>query len=160
MKRLLLAAFVTTAGLAFAAAAVAQQFKWVDQNGKVQYGDVPPPGVNAQRLRPPPPGSAPAPAPGAAAKKDDKGGKALSPEAAFRKRQEDAQKDREKEEKSEQEAAARKENCSRAQEQLRQAESGQRIARTDAKGDRYFLDESQLAQETSRLRGIVDKSCN
>ena len=78
----------------------------------------------------------------------------------FRKRQEDAQKDREKDEKSEQEAAARKENCSRAQEQLRQAESGQRIARTDAKGDRYFLDESQLAQETSRLRGIVEKSCN
>jgi hypothetical protein len=144
-------------GVLFASAAAAQQFKWVDQNGKVQYGDVPPPGVNAQRLRPPPTGSAPAPA--AAAKKDDKGGKALSPEAAFRKRQEDAQKDREKEEKSEQEATARRENCTRAQEQLRQAESGQRIARTDAKGERFFLDESQLTQETARLRGIVQQSC-
>jgi len=140
-------------GVLFASAAAAQQFKWVDQNGKVQYGDVPPPGVNAQRLRPPPPGSAPA------AKKDDKGGKALSPEAAFRKRQEDAQKDREKEEKSEQALAARRENCARAQEQLRQVESGQRIARTDAKGDRYFLDESQMAQEAARVRQIVQQDC-
>ena len=143
-------------GVLFAAAAAAQQYKWVDQNGKVQYGDVPPPGVNAQRLRPPPPGAAPAPS--AAAKKDS--GKALSPEAAFRKRQEDAQKEREKEEKSEQEAAARKENCTRAQEQLRQAESGQRISRTDAKGERFFLDDSQLAQEVTRLRGIVQVSCS
>jgi hypothetical protein len=148
--------FIAALALAFSAAALAQQYKWVDQNGKTQYGDVPPPGVNAQRLRPPPPGSAPAPA--AAAK--DKGAKALSPEAAFRKRQEDAQKDREKEEKSEQEAAARRENCTRAQEQLRQAESGQRIARTDAKGERFFLDDSQMAQEAARLRQIVQKSCD
>jgi hypothetical protein len=78
-------------GVLFASAAAAQQYKWVDQNGKTQYGDVPPPGVQAQRLKPPPAGTAPAPAP--AAKKGDK---PLSPEAAYRKRQEDAQKENEK----------------------------------------------------------------
>ena len=144
-------------GVLLASAAAAQQYKWTDQNGKTQYGDVPPPGVKAQRLKPPP-GAAPAPS--AAAKKDEKGAaKPLSPEAAYRKRQEDAQKENEKNEKAEQEAAARKENCARAQEQLRQLETGQRIARTDAKGERYFLDDAQVAQEMARTRQIVQQSC-
>ena len=144
-------------GVLFAAAAAAQQYKWVDQNGKVQYGDVPPPGVKAQRLRPPPGGAAPAPA--AAAKKDEKGAKALSPEAAYRKRQEDAQKENEKAAQAEQEAAAKRENCVRAQESLRTLESGQRIARTDAKGERYYLEDAQIAQEITRARQIVRESC-
>jgi hypothetical protein len=33
------------AALLAASAASAQQYKWVDQNGKVQYGDRPPTGV-------------------------------------------------------------------------------------------------------------------
>ena len=78
----------------FAAAASAQQYKWVDQDGKVRYGDTPPPGVKAQRLKPPPGASAPAPA--AAAKQGEKGEKPLTPEEAFRKRQEDAQKAQQK----------------------------------------------------------------
>lgn len=139
----------------FATAASAQQYKWVDQNGKVQYGDVPPPGVKAQRLKPPAGGSSPAPA--AAAKK---GEKPLSPEAAFRKRQEDAEKDRQKEAQAEQEAAAKRENCVRAQEQLRTLESGQRIQRTDAKGERYYLEEGQIAQEITRARQIAQQSCS
>jgi hypothetical protein len=155
MERLLLAALTALAGLAFAGAALAQQYKWVDQNGKVQYGDAPPPGVKAQRLKPPTSG----PAPAAAAKPDDKGGKGLSPEAAFRKRQEDAEKDRQKQAQDEQAETAKRENCARAKEQLRQLESGQRIARTDAKGERYFLEDSQLQQEAARTRQIVQQSC-
>jgi len=144
-------------GMLFAGLAGAQQYKWVDQNGKTQYGDVPPPGVKAQRLKPPP---GPAPAPGAAAKKDEKGAaKPLSPEAAYRKRQEDAQKEREKEMQGEQEASAKRENCTRAQEALRTLESGQRIARTDGKGERYYLEDAQIAQETARARQIVQESC-
>jgi hypothetical protein len=153
MKRLP-AAFVTIAvGLGFSAAALAQQYKWVDQNGRIQYGDAPPPGVQAQRLKPPPSGAAPA------ARKDDKG-KGLSPEAAFRKRQEDAEKDRQKQEQEELAATAKRENCTRAQEQLRQLESGQRIARVDAKGERYFMDDAQIQQELARTRQIVQQSCN
>jgi hypothetical protein len=145
--------FIAALALAFAAAAAAQQFKWTDQNGKVQYGDVPPPGVKATRLKPPPAGSAPAPA----AKKSDK---ALSPEAAYRKRQEDAQKEREKETQSEQQAAAKRDNCARAQESLRALESGQRISRTDAKGERYFLEDADVAKETARARQLAQESCS
>jgi uncharacterized protein DUF4124 len=143
-------------GVLFASAAAAQQYKWVDQNGKTQYGDVPPPGVKAQRLRPPP---GPAPAPSAAAKKDEKAAKPLSPEAAYRKRQEDAQKENEKAAQAEQEAAAKRENCLRSQEALRTYEAGGRISRTDAKGERYYLEDAQIAQETARARQLVQQNC-
>jgi hypothetical protein len=143
--------------LVFVAAplALAQQYKWVDRDGKVRYGDVPPPGVNATRMKPPAQGSASAPA--AAAKKD--AGKPLTPEQAFRKRQEDAAKERETQAKSDQEAQLKRENCERAQTALRTLESGQRISRTDAKGERVFLDEAQVAQETARARQTVSQWC-
>ena len=147
--------FIFTLG--FAAAAAAQQYKWVDQDGKVRYGDVPPPGVKATRLKPPAAGAAPA-APASAAQKDS-GAKALSPEAAFRKRQEDAEKERVKEAKAEQEKAENAENCARAQGALRALESGQRIARTDAKGERYYLEDAQIAQETAKARESVKEWC-
>jgi len=78
--------------LGFATAASAQQFRWVDKDGRVQYGDVPPPGAKVTRLKPPPTGSAPAPA--SAAKKDAQ--KPLSPEAAFQKRQKEAKEEADK----------------------------------------------------------------
>jgi hypothetical protein len=154
MKRLFAAFAGSALCLACTGAALAQQYKWVDQNGRVQYGDVPPPGVKAQRMRPPAAGTSPS-APAAS-----KGEKALSPEAAYRKRQEDAQKEREKEAQSGQEAAAKRENCVRAQESLRTLESGQRIARTDAKGERYYLEDAQIAQETARARQLVKENCS
>jgi hypothetical protein len=106
-------------------------------------------------MKPPAQGSAPAPS--AAAKKD--AGKPLTPEQAFRKRQEDAAKERETQAKSDQEAQLKRENCDRAQAALRTLESGQRISRTDAKGERVFLDESQVAQETARARQTVQQWC-
>ena len=148
----ILFAFVVLAALA--GSSWAQQYKWVDENGRVRYGDVPPPGVKATPLKPPPrPASAPAPA----AKKDDK---ALTPEQAFRKRQEDAQKEREKQAQADQDTQAKRENCARAQESLRTLESGQRISRTDSKGERYYLEDAQIAQETTKARQAVQQWCS
>jgi len=150
MKRALFVLVLAAA----AGGALAQQYRWVDENGGVRYGDVPPPGVNATRLRPPPPGAA-TPAPDA--RKD--AAKDLTPEQAFRKRQEDAQKERETQAKAEQDAQAKRENCSRAQDALRTLESGQRISRTDSKGERYFLEDAQVAQETAKARESVGQWC-
>ncbi len=52
--------------LALAGAAQAQQYKWVDKDGKVRYGDTPPPGVKMTRLKGP---SGPATAPASPAAK-------------------------------------------------------------------------------------------
>jgi hypothetical protein len=138
-----------------AAAASAQQYKWIDKDGKVRYGDTPPPGVTANRMKPPSGPVAPAPSPEA-----NKQAKPLSPEAAFRKRQEDADKEREKQTKTDQDAQTKRENCARAQDALRTLETGQRVARTDTKGERYFLDDGQVAQETARARQSVQQWCN
>lgn len=149
------------AALAFTGAAIAQQFKWVDKDGKVRYGDVPPPGVKATPLR------GPATAPAAAAKPESKDGKGapkgpLTPaerDAEFRKRQLEAEKSREKEQQATQQAQEKKENCARAREQLVAIESGQRIQRTDAQGERYYLNEAQLTQEAVKARELASQWC-
>jgi len=152
MKRTLLLVAVL-----FVATPLHAQYKWTDKNGKIQYGDTPPPGVNASAMRAP---SAPASAPAPAAEAK---GKPLTPaeqEAAFRKRQIDAAKEQEKQAQAAQDAAAKKENCSRAQQYLRTLESGQRIARVDAKGERYYLEDAQISQETANARTQVQQWCN
>jgi hypothetical protein len=151
MRKLFLVLSLLAAG-----AVSAQQYKWIDQDGKVRYGDTPPPGVKAQPLRPPPGPASPSSSASAA----KKGEKPLTPEQAFQKRQQDAAKDAEKQAQADGEARAKRENCERAQEVLRTLESGQRIQRTNAQGERYYLEDAQIAQETARARTAVQQSCN
>lgn len=146
--------------LLVAAAASAQQYKWVDRNGRVQYGDVPPAGVNATPLRAP--SARAASAPKADAKAEARKGP-LTPaeqEAEFRKRREAAAKESEKQAQAEQEARLKKENCARAQASARNLESGQRIVRTDSKGERYYLDDAEIAKEAARARQLVQDWCS
>jgi hypothetical protein len=160
MNRLL--GFALAMGLCFAAAA--QQYRWVDLDGRVQYGDTPPPGVKATRMR----GGAAAPvapaAPAAAGAEGKPAAKGpLSPaeqEAAFRQRQQETQKQQETDAQAARDAAQKKDQCARAQDYLRSLEGGQRIARTDSKGERYFLDEAQTAQELATARQGIQQNCN
>lgn len=166
MNRILVALLVA----AVSGAVLAQQFKWVDKDGKVRYGDTPPPGVKATALKAPS-GPAPAPASKGATGKDGKDGKdgkqarkgPLTPaeqEKAYRERQAEGRKAAEKAAQEEQQASAKRENCERATEGLRELESGRRISRTDAKGERYFLEDAQVAQEVAKARQAVQKACN
>jgi hypothetical protein len=150
MKRTLLLMLV----LGFAASASAQQFRWIDKDGRVQYGDTPPPGVKATRLKPPPAGSAAAPA---AAKKD--GDKPLSPEAAFRKRQEEKAAEDKKAAETAATASARRENCEAAQAQVRSIQAGQRMSTTNAQGERVFLDDTEIATQLARAQKAVADNC-
>jgi uncharacterized protein DUF4124 len=144
--------------LLLAAGAMAQQYKWVDKDGRVQYGDTPPPGVKGSPVRPPPGRASQPDDPQAQAEK--KGPMtAAEKEADFRKRQLEAEKDRQKQAQADQAAEDKRENCSRAQETQRSLETG-RVARTDAKGERYFLDERQIASETANARQRVQQWCN
>ena len=145
------------------AAAQAQVYCWNTKDGKRQCGDTPPPGVKATVLSAPaaPPAPAPAGAKDAASKDAKKG--PLTPaqqDQEFRKRQLEAQKASEKDEKARQDADAKKENCERARNALRMLESGQRIARVDKQGERYYIDEAQVEQESERARQAVQQSCN
>lgn len=141
--------------IVFATVAQAQQYKWVDKDGKTQYGDAPPPGVKGTSLKPPPGPTAP---PAAAASKDGKKAPP-TPEEAFRKRQEEQKSAAEKTARTEKEAADRKRNCDNARDTLRNLESGTRISRTNEKGERYFVDDEQRAKEMQQQRGTVTEAC-
>jgi len=153
-----------------AAAAHAQGYKWVDKNGHTQYGDIPPPGVKATPLGPPPP---PISSPASAAAAPSGGAKAgaapaahkdpLTPaeqELEFRRRIKEAQEAAAKAEKEQQQAREKQENCERAREALRALESGQRIARVDQNGERYYMSDQQRSAEAAQAREQVKQSCN
>jgi|CXWL01.1.fsa_nt_gi hypothetical protein len=151
--------------LLFAGVAHAQ-YRWVDKDGKTRYGDTPPPGIKASRIGAPASGSAPAQAPQAAASKD--GGKdankgpmtSAEKEQDFRKRQELAKKDADKAEQERQDKATKSSECAGLRESLQALESGQRIPRTSPTGERYYMDEGQVAQEAAKTRQTLKQFCS
>jgi hypothetical protein len=151
------ASWIFLALLFAAGTAFAQTYKWVDADGKVRYGDAPPPGAKTSTIKAPPPGSA---APATAAKDAKKGPlTAAEQEKDYRKRQEEAGKAADKANADLRAQAERNEVCARQKESLATLESGQRISRTDAKGERYYLDENQVAQEIAKTRQSMQQAC-
>ena len=152
--------FVT---LIFAAGAAQAQIKcWTGADGRRVCGDTPPPGAKVSTIKTPsaPSGPGATGAGGAAAAKGAKG--PLTPaqqEQAFRKRQTEGKKSREKAEQERAEAADKKFNCDRAQEQVRMLEGGQRVARTNAQGERYFIDDGERAGEVAAARRSAGQWC-
>lgn len=142
-------AFALAMGLCFTAAG--QQYKWTDQDGRVQYGDSPPPGVKATPMRAP---AGPAGAASPAAKSPT----AAEKDADLRKRQLEADKARDKQASAAQDAETKKQNCARAQEAVRTIEMG-RVRRLDSKGEFVYLDDNQLIQEMARAKKSVAEWC-
>jgi hypothetical protein len=141
----------------------AQAYRWVDKSGHVGYGDTPPPGVKATPLRAVVPAapSASAATQDANSDKDAKRGP-LTPaeqELDFRRRMKEAQAAAAKADKERRAAEEKKVNCETARQSLQTLESGQRIMRVDSKGERYFLNDSQRAQDTTRAREAVSQWC-
>ena len=141
--------------------AQAQAFRWVDKDGKVRYGDTPPPGVKATPMKGIQAGPAAAPTPPASAK-DGKGGAAkapVDPAQAFNERQAKAKEETAKAEKEEAEAAQRRKNCERSKGFLSSLETGQRISTTNAKGERSFLDDAGRKAQLEETRAEIAQNC-
>jgi hypothetical protein len=148
--------------------AVAQNatWKWRDKNGQVHISDMPPPNDVPDKdiLKKPtaargyalPPAAAAASAAsaptGASAPKAD-------PELEARRQKAAQEKDAKRQAEEATQAAARAENCKRAQSYLRTIEDGQRIARTNEKGEREILDDQQRAAETQRTKQVIASDC-
>ena len=139
-----------------AGTASAQVYKCVDASGKTVYLQSPcPPGQSSKIIRATPPATAPA-AP--AAKPGDK--PPLTPEQAFQKRQKDRQEAEKKAGDEQAEARRKQEACQQAREQLSRFGSGMRIAGVNAQGERYYLDDAQVAQEKARAQAAANHWCN
>ena len=132
--------------LAFSTGAAAQLYRWVDEDGRVRYGDTPPPGVKASALKPPSSTGTAAPA-------------AAEQDAEFRKRQVEAQKAAAESEQQQKDAQTRIDNCNRAQTALRTLQPGQRVVTTDAQGERYYLNDEELARQSALARQQVSDWC-
>jgi len=151
--------------LCVALPASAQMYKWVDSDGKVQYSDKPPPSnIRTEKLRTPgQAASAPAASEGkgAAPKDAAKAGPktAVEQDQAFRKRQLDAAKAQKEEAQKQTQARDRAENCKRAKAALANLQLGGRQTRIDEKGERVFLDDQQIVQETAKAREEAAAAC-
>ena len=150
--------------------AASAQWQWLDKDGHKVFSDqAPPADIPANRvLRTPrsralPQGDAPvataAPAASATAAPllakpsgkdpllEERRKQALAAEAA-RKKAED-----------EKLAAARADNCERARSSTATFESGQRIARLNAQGEREYVNDDQRAAEIKRLEAMMARDC-
>ena len=165
MKRLSVAIGLALC-LALPLSASAQLYKWVDANGKVQYSDKPPPSnIKTDKLREAP--RAPRPSAAGEAQGDSKKDTAKSgpktvaeQEQAFRKRQADSAKEDKERAQKDAEASERAENCRRAKAAVANLELGGRQSRINDKGERVFLSDQQVGQETARAREEAAAACN
>lgn len=150
------------------AAPAAAQWKWRDKAGQTHVSDLPPPHevadkdilqrpANGRRAAAPQadPASAVAAAAPASAPVDNR----LAAEAEAR-RAKAQQEEKARRQAAEAAAAAtRADNCQRAKQQLALLDSGQRIARMNARGEREIMDDQARAEEAQRARRIVASDC-
>lgn len=148
------------------------QWQWLDKDGRKVFsdrgpgGDIPeknilkrPGGAVAKPAVPVAPSAdapaAPAaPAPALAASKPG-GDKTLE---AKKKQAEEADAARRKTE-EERVAKAKAENCTRARQAKGAFDTGVRISRTTASGEREVMDDAARAAETQRIQGVIDSDC-
>jgi type IV secretory pathway VirB10-like protein len=151
--------------LPFAASA---QWQWIDNHGKKVFSDQPPPAEVPEKniLRragvPPSRGATGAPAEMAPARATE----AVAPKPAGVDKELEAKKKKaQDEEKARQDAEAAKvakakaDNCERARQAKATYDSGMRVARVNANGEREILDDTARAAEQKRLQSIIQSDC-
>ena len=162
--------------LALAFGAQAQTlWKWRDAAGQLHISDTAPPaGTPAKNIISGPAGGVAVPTALTAASSTTTSttttttvakGAASAPETALDKKKKAADKERADKEQADRaaleanNAAARKDNCSRAQSAQAGVQSGQRIVRTNANGEREFLDDAGRAAELKHAQDAIAANC-
>ncbi len=171
-------AVLATCGLASA------QYQWVDKDGRKIFSDRPPPADIPQKnvLKQPrgasriQPSAPPMPAPESTTENGSQEAAPSAPTPALatktgnsapgvdkaledKKKQAEAAEAARKKEEEQKLAAQRAENCKRALSVKAGLDSGVRIARTNEKGERQFLDDAERAAEMQRVQAIIQSDC-
>ena len=151
------------------------QWQWLDANGKKVFSDLAPPpdvpeknilkqpGVSAARKASSADAAKPGPTPATSAEATPK---APDPAAARKqaeleakkKQAEDAEKAKEKAD-AQRAAAAKADNCQRAQTALATLNTGTPMRTMNAQGERIFMDENARQSEKQRLQSAVQQNC-
>lgn len=127
-------------------------YRWKDPNGNWHYADQPQPGAELVRgtRKPPVPTPAPAPTPVVAATSPAdaaaNSSAPVSPQVANEVRQEAA--------------TAKAEQCKKAEENYTRAVQARRIYKTDAQGNKTYLNDAELDAARLNARAERDVSCS
>ncbi len=177
MKAIRLALLAAACSVPLLAAA---QWQWVEKDGRKVFSDQPPPAdVPQNRILKQPGARAPAAPPAAAEAITPQAGPATTSrgesaataaasapkvsgkdkELEAKKKAAEAAEAAKKKADEEKIAVARAENCTRAKNAKLSFDSGARITRTNAQGEREFLDDKQRATEVKRLGDIIARDC-
>jgi hypothetical protein len=162
---------------------VLAQWAWRDAGGKMQFSDLPPPRETPERdiLKRPPnqqrqavvvsPYLSPASAAAAAASAASASADALAKaESAIQEAKQQQLKQRQEQDaltkqQQLQQAEARKvaeqrrDNCGRAQDNLRLLQARTKLLQTDQRGESVLLDETQREAELQRTRSVISSDC-
>jgi hypothetical protein len=137
-------------GLAAALAtslALGAMYKWVDENGRVAYGDTPPAGVKAERM-----GNTAAPADPAAVRD------LANKDADLRKRQQQRDEDSAKASQDRADSNLRLRQCQQAAGAIKSLRDDANVYRYNEKGEKVFLNaaarEESIAQNQKLMRDI------
>jgi hypothetical protein len=148
MKRLLLfAALVAWSGMASAVV-----YKWVDAQGKIQYGDRPPDGVHAEVVELL--GSHVAHESAAEPAKPNSSSSAATTQKAA------ASDDTAKKQVADDVAQTRDKQCAEAQERYKRLIEGRRLYKTGTNGEREYLSSEEIDKERLDAKNDVDTVCN
>lgn len=161
------ACLALTLALLLAAAPAQAQWKWRDKSGQVNVSDRPPPrDVPERDILARPAAStdtrraAPiAPAAAASAASAPVAAPAVERELEARRRAAEQEREAKARAEEEKNKALRAENCRRARGQLAALESGQRLSRVNAKGEREVLDDRGRADEIRQARDVIASDC-
>lgn len=150
------------------------QWQWLDKDGRKVFSDrVPPPDVMEKDIVKRPTAALRAPTAKEATPPGDAGNATadaanarLAPLPsgvdkeleAKRKQAADAEAAKKKVE-EERVAKIRIENCARAKQSLASLDSGVRISRSNAAGEREMLDDASRAAERARVQGVMNSDC-
>ena len=154
--------------LAFAVAGAHAQtlWKWRDASGQLHIGDTPPPpGTPAKDVVSGPSGGLAPRLVAASAAANPASGAASAGETALDKKKKAADQEKADKQKADREAlaaknaATRKDNCTRAQSSVANLQSGMRIARVSANGEREFIDDAARASELKQAQDAVAANC-
>ncbi|HEX4153521.1 MAG TPA: DUF4124 domain-containing protein [Steroidobacteraceae bacterium] len=145
MKRVLLCALL----LGWSAMASAVVYKWVDAQGKLQYGDNPPDGVHAEVVE----------LLGVHNTRSTSASPSSSPSAPKPASPDPTDKDREKAVSSDV-AQTREKQCAEAQERYKKLIEGRRLYKTGENGERQYLTSEEIDSERLNAKRDVDETCN
>lgn len=152
----------------FLSLSVAAQWQWIDKDGRKVFSDrAPPIEVPEKNILKQPGSRARASETPAAVGTEMPQGSAAAPaklngvdkELAERKKKAEEAEAAKTRATDERVAQRQAENCNRARQAKAMLDAGQRIARTNAQGEREFLEDAGRAEEAQRLQTIIDADC-